>query len=128
MKFEIINPSDPYTMEADDLEIAAVAISILGNGKYPLNGLGDAAGQDVPPFLLGGHDHWFNEKFGADYATVAKRAIETRGDALARAFESVTLQSERRSSLNDIGFTALRYAAQVREIETRASAVVGSAS
>jgi hypothetical protein len=114
MKFEIINPSDPYTMEADDLEIAAVAVSILGNGKYPLKGLDDARGQDVPAFLFGGHNEWFTEKFGGDYKQIAERAIETRADALARAFESVTLQSERRSSMNNIGARAAAYALDVR--------------
>lgn len=114
MKFNVINPSDPYTMEADDLEIAAVAVSILGNGKYPLEGLDDARGQDVPPFLFGGHDEWFTEKFGGTYEQIAERAITTRADALARAFESVTLQSERRSSMNNIGGRAAEYARAVR--------------
>ena len=44
MKFEIINPSDACTMYAPDLEVAAVAVSFLGDGKYPLEGLDDAAG------------------------------------------------------------------------------------
>jgi len=114
MKFNIINPSDPYTMEADDLEIAAVAVSILGNGKYPLEGIGDATGENVPPFLFGGHDEWFTEKFGGNYEQIAQRVIDSRSDALARAFESVTLQSERRSSMNNIGARAAEYALAVR--------------
>ena len=56
MKFDLVNPSDPYTLEADDLQVAGVACCLLGNGKYGLTGLGDDAGQDVPMFLLGGHD------------------------------------------------------------------------
>lgn len=59
MKFEIINPSDPYTMEADDLEIAAVSVSFLGDGKYALEGIDDAQGNNVPMFLLGGHDECY---------------------------------------------------------------------
>lgn len=33
-KYDLINPSDPYTFEADDLEIAAVAVVLLGDGQY----------------------------------------------------------------------------------------------
>ena len=67
MKFEIINPSDACTMYAPDLEVAAVAVSFLGDGKYPLEGLDDAAGQGVPAFLFGGHDEWFSSKFGMSF-------------------------------------------------------------
>jgi len=111
MKFELVNPSDPYTIEADDLQVAAVACCLLGNGKYGLTGLGDDAGHDVPVFLLGGHDDWFESKFGMNYEDTATHVLNHRSGALARAFESVTLGRERRSSLNDIGGKA-RYIAQ----------------
>jgi len=53
MLFEIINPSDPYTIEANALEIAAVACCILGEGKYTLREItGDKSGY-VPTFLVG---------------------------------------------------------------------------
>ncbi len=114
MKFDIVNPSDPYTMAAPDLEVAAVAVCLLGDGKYPLTGLGDAAGQDVPPFLFVGPNAWFNEKFGADYVDTANRVIVERSEELATALDSVTLESARRTSLNDIGMRAKLYAAQIR--------------
>ena len=34
--YEIINPSDPYTLKADDFKIAAAACLILGDGQYGL--------------------------------------------------------------------------------------------
>lgn len=116
MKFNIINPSDPYTMEADDLEVAAVAVCLLGNGKYPLDALGEDANKDnsVPAFLFGGHDEWFQARFGGTYEEIAERAINQRSDALARALESVTLQAARRSSMNNIGGRALEFAQAVR--------------
>lgn len=121
MKFEIVNPSDPYTMEAPSLELAAVAVCFLGNGKYPLTGLDDARGQDVPPFLFGGHDEWFTEKFGANFEAVCKRAIQEQNEALALTLESVTLTSSRRSSMNDIGGRAKKLAQAVR-MEAKESA------
>lgn len=83
MKFEIVNPSDPYTMEADDLQIAAVAVCLLGNGKYMAKGQGRDDGQDVPFFLFGGVDEWFIEKFGMDYGVTASHALNNRNDGCA---------------------------------------------
>ena len=122
MKFNLVNPSDPYTLEADDLQVAAVACCLLGNGKYGLTGLGDDAGQDVPIFLLGGHDEWFEETFGMDYETTATHALSHRNDALARAFESVTLGREERSSINDIGGKARDIAQAIRRKATELAA------
>lgn len=114
MRFEIVNPSDPYTMEAPDLEVAAVACCLLGNGKYMLTGLDDAAGQDVPAFVFGGHDEWFVSKFGANYEAVACRVLDERGAELADALNSIPRLRERRTSLNDIGSKAHAIAAAIR--------------
>ncbi len=116
MKFNLINPSDPYTLEADDLEVGAVAVCLLGNGKYPADALGDAADKsnNVPAFLFGGHDEWFQSRFGGTYEAVAERVLKDRADALARCFDSVTLGSERRSSMNNIGGKARELAKAVR--------------
>ena len=46
MLLNLINPSDPYTLEADDFEIAAVAVCLLGAGKYPATALGNDARED----------------------------------------------------------------------------------
>lgn len=118
MKFNLINPSDPYTFEADDLEVAAVMVCLLGDGKYLADALGEDAdkGNNVPAFLFGGHDEWFVSKFGMNYADTAEHCLQHRVDDLARAFESVQLQlgSERRSSMNDIGARARALAQVIR--------------
>ena len=116
MKFEIINPSDPYTMDADDLIVAAVAVCLLGNGKYGLDALGEDSNisNNVPIFLLGGHDEWFTSRFGMTYEAAAQQVVDQRTEALAKAFESVALTSGRRSSLNNIGAKAKELARVVR--------------
>lgn len=89
MLFEIINPSDPYTMEAPDLEIAACAVCLLGSGQYGLNELsGDKSGH-VPVFLLGGHDEWFTKQFGKDFGASLNAVLMTRRQVLAGALASV---------------------------------------
>jgi hypothetical protein len=119
MRFNLINPSDPYTFEADDFEVAAVAVCLLGNGKYPADALGDDAdkGNNVPAFLFGGHDEWFESRFGASYEATADRVLKDRSDALARALESVTLGRERRTSLNNIGGKAQELARAIRDAD-----------
>ena len=114
MKFNIINPSDPYTMEAYDLEVAAVAVSFLGGGQYALEGIDDDKGQDVPIFLFGGHDEWFVENFGKNFDDTANCVLDDRAEALARAFDSVRLGRAERSSMNNIKATAERLSNAVR--------------
>lgn len=89
MLFNIINPHDPYTMEAPDLEIAANAIAMIGAGQYGLHELsGDQSG-NVPIFLTDGHDEWFTKQFGRNFAASLTHVMDTRPDDLAKALASV---------------------------------------
>lgn len=114
MKFELINPSDPYTVEAADFMVGAVAACLLGDGKYGLRGLDEDAEARMPVFLLTNPDEWFIDKFGMTYESAALHCIQTRTEELAQALESVTLTSDHRSSLNDIGRRAKAIAEAVR--------------
>lgn len=119
MQFDIINPSDPYTMTACDLEVAAVAVCLLGNGRYGLHGLGPDSNARVPMFFgPGSADGWFQESFGDSYEAVATRCLEDRPGALIAAFESVTLGQAERSSMNDIGGRAAQLAQSLRAAAT----------
>lgn len=115
MKFELINPSDPYTIEGADLMIVAVAACLLGDGRYGLDGLGEAEGVNMPIFILASADEWFREKFSMNYEGAATYCVHKRGEELAQALDSVTLVSDRRSSLNDICWKAQQMARAVRE-------------
>lgn len=80
MLFNVVNPSDPYTMDAPDLMSAAVAVCLIGEGKYGLTQIDAVDGEQpkiVPVFLLTSHEDWFTEHFGqgfADTLTVATSA------------------------------------------------------
>ena len=111
MEYEIINPSDPYRMTAAGLDIAAVAVCLLGDGAYAAKPRG--IGIEVP-CLFTGPDPWFIEKFGMDYATTLQAVLEHQNAELALALESVTLERAERSSLNDIGGRAKALAQAVR--------------
>lgn len=112
MKFNLINPSDAYTFEADDLVIAAVMVCLLGDGKYGADEIGEGSSKDnhVPVFLFGGHDEWFSRKFGMNFEDTARSVLDHRQDALRHSFASVALTTPPRTSLNDIGGRAHAYA------------------
>ena len=82
---EIINPSDHYTMVVTD-RAAAVAICILGEGRYSLKA---PNGESVVPlFLLGGHDEWMKETFGKDFGELLEA---TDKNLVAEHLESVVI-------------------------------------
>ena len=60
--YELVNPSDPYTFEAPSLEVASLTVSLLG----PLYGAtsSNKEEENVPVFIGGGFDTWYQEKFG----------------------------------------------------------------
>lgn len=117
MEFEISNPSDYCTMKARDLEVAAVAVCILGNGAYGLDGIGKDEGKGVPIFLFGGHDEWFKEKFGRTLDE-SETLMESKPAELADCLESVSYrQGRERTSMNDIRGRAHSLAKHLREVK-----------
>ncbi len=111
--YTIINPSDPYTLIADDLVLAAISVCLLGSGKYALEAADGSEG--VPFFLFGGHDEWFAAHGAGSLDAALTAATGQRAEALAKVLESVTIVGTR-SSLNDIGEAAARLAAGVRKL------------
>ena len=61
IQYQLINPSDPYTFLTPDLETAALTVFCLGTmyGAEP-----QGKGENVPVFLFGGAEEWYEEKFG----------------------------------------------------------------
>lgn len=144
MLFNIINPSDPYTMRAVDLEIAAVAVCMIGSGEYALEEIGGDRSGHVPMFLFGGLDEWFTKQFGRGFNATVEVVVSKRADELIKALASVhigtpankaafdeqaaqctdedaysdllhKLHDEKRSSMNDIGRRAWHLARSVVE-------------
>jgi hypothetical protein len=88
--YEIINMSDPYTIEAKSLDVALVACLFLGRGQYsfkPLNS-DDAAG--VPMFLFGGTEKWCQQFLGEGLESVVDRVTTdaAKRAELAECFDS----------------------------------------
>lgn len=143
MNYEIINPSDAYTISAPDLAIAACACVLLGSGQYGFKPEDESA-EEVPLFIFGGVDDWCKKHFGQDFDLLLTRVMDLRpleladcldscliGDFAARSeYESALSLIEsaenretfrarrhdkRRSSLNNIGGRAYEMAKRLRE-------------
>lgn len=69
MIFEVINPCDPVTFEAPDLESAAVAVILLGRGQLGAQCVDDKD-IEVPLLFLGGAEEWAMKQFGTSLATL----------------------------------------------------------
>lgn len=137
---EIVNPSDAYTIDGTDTQAACAAILILGEGKYGLlNSDGDRV---MSVFLFGGHEEFCQQMFGgtidnyidghkADIAAALdtvrigsigdREELEEALEAMAPSKRAAFLEKRndnRRTSMNDIGSRAAKYAKLLRELAT----------
>lgn len=141
MLFKIVNPSDPYTIEAPSLDVAAMTSILLGQGQYQLRSLD--GGENVPFFSFGGGDEWCQEHFEESMMEMSNRVMDTKLGEVADCLDSVLYgcekdrvdfrestkdmdhatfeahrlieQDRKRSSMNDIGERAYRMAAKLRQ-------------
>ncbi|KKM88914.1 hypothetical protein LCGC14_1253980 [marine sediment metagenome] len=151
MLCEIINPSDPYTMECENFVVGAVAVCLLGGGKL---GLDSEDGEHSTPVLFG-WDDWFKEQGISDLPSFLKQNKPAIADALdsvrigdtkdrlaeVAATKYMTpedaekyrakIHNNRRSSMNDIGSRAWQMAKALKgnketEIPPESTIILGS--
>lgn len=139
--FEIINPSDPYTLKCDRFDIVAAACLFLGEGRYGLEECGGEEGkQKMPVLIFGGAMEWFQETFQADLSEfighnllaiadcldsvvigqagdrlVYEQALALIPDEEGKKTWRESWHDKRLSSMNDIGARALRLADILRK-------------
>ncbi|MEN6325810.1 MAG: hypothetical protein ABFD18_06350 [Syntrophomonas sp.] len=89
MIFEIINPSDKYTLETDDFKTACIAVLILGEGKYSIDQVD--GNLNMPIFLFGGHDEWFKAQFGSTVSEVMESITGEYWLKIAECLDSVMI-------------------------------------
>lgn len=134
MIFEISNPSDYCTLEAEDFRSAVVACICLGNGNYGLNH--DDPKNDMPPMPFGGTEEWIKGEFDQGMEEFLKSVPKLQ---VAHILDSVILgdrklygiaikritedqreefkeewQDQNTSNLNNIARTAKRLAEHLR--------------
>ncbi len=84
MEYELINPSDPYTFIADDLETAALVVFAISPAYGAKTKDGELA---VQCFIFGGAEEWYTEQFGRSIAD----GFEAKKKQLAEALSSMML-------------------------------------
>lgn len=141
MLFNVVNPSDPYTIEASSLDVAVMSAVLLGQGNYGFNSLD--GGTDIPMFAFGGGNEWCEKHFKEDLMELSNRVMDTKLNEVADCLDSVligdkqdrkefaeltkdasrpmfqamraTRQMDECSSENDIGSFAYKIAAKLRK-------------
>lgn len=144
MIYEIINMSDPYTIEAHSLDVAFIACLFLGRGQYAFQPLSEEA-EKIPLFIFGDCEYWCQEHLATELKNVVHSVTTEPAKrlALAECFESCVIghsqdretyrvgleliddpakreqwrakwHDGRRSSMNDIGGRAYEMAARLR--------------
>lgn len=84
-QFEVCNPSDKATIEADDPVVACVATLLVGRGQL---GLLDENGDILlPVFLFGGADEWIAKNIGAEEDSLPQY-VDANLEALVAALDS----------------------------------------
>lgn len=97
MIFDLINPSDPYTLETHDYEVACVSVVLLGEGKYSIKQVdGDF---EMPIFMFGGHDEWFHKTFGKTMEKTIQKVIQEKKTELIDCLQSVIVGSPKDRTL-----------------------------
>jgi hypothetical protein len=135
--YTLINPSDGYTLKAEEDKIAIVAAALVGNGAYALD---DELGNDVLPiFFRGGVDEYIANRFGETTSRIINDNLLAVADCLesfaicgikqrklydaaldlmseeARAQWRELWHDRNRTSLNNIGSRAWAYAQKARD-------------
>lgn len=123
MQFEIINPHDPYTLEAPDFLTALTAIALIGEGKYGIRGEAGTA----PPVLF---DDWSEDVYRAAGVSSCTDIFDPEigylntnpafNEAVAVACESIRCPG-RKTSTVDLEAKGKRYAEALRSRRTFAS-------
>lgn len=99
--WEIVNPSDPYTMDGDDHDVVATVVVFLGQGRYAAQEVNGS--RFVPMMLFGVDDAWSTATFGCAVADLLARTVETKRAAVVAAFESVVIASAHERAMFDEG-------------------------
>jgi hypothetical protein len=133
--FEIINPSDSYTI-VGERDVACAATMLLGGGKYALEDMDGK--QACPIFFSGDPFAWFKETFGHEFEAFVKDNSAKLADCLdtvligsksaREEYEEATAamnpeqvkaftekrHERRRTSMNNIGGSAQSLARRIR--------------
>jgi len=89
---ELANPHDKITLDCEDIDAARIAVLLVGRGQYCI------IGDEMPLFLFGGHEQWFQKTYGKSLDDLSDSVDPMRVAAVLKSF---SLVHGGRSSVND---------------------------
>jgi hypothetical protein len=110
---EIINPSDPYTLQTDNFDAAALAVWLIGRGTFGLKTVGVPESEHQSTPILFGWQEWARGR----YLPSVDAYIEAHRREIAAACDSVMIGSV---DVRRAFTTAIAYMAPERVREYRA--------
>ncbi len=123
LKFEVINPHDPYVMEAETFEVACVAALLLAEGQYGLTSLDEPKGKDMPVMIFWNDDDynkWSHEAFGKNLEQMLEEIEKDKAhkERVALALDTIRIQDGKQiTSMTDLAKCAKKLAKGLREKE-----------
>jgi hypothetical protein len=90
MIWELINPSDAIVFETDSVELAALAVAVVGRGQYGAEADCTGKNVEIPMFAFQSSeetDKWFIDYFGASL----EQSLSRRKSELPAVLRSFTL-------------------------------------
>lgn len=92
--YNVINPSDPYTIATFDHDVAAVACFCLGEGAYAFEPVDpETPSLRVPIFLFDSADPWCQSTFGKTTAELLADVVAHKRLALIACLDSLLIGS-----------------------------------
>lgn len=103
--YEIINPSDAMTIEAEDDRVAVAAGILLGEGKI---GLTSEDGREVLPLMFLAPESYIDDFLGKLYPEKLGEFIGAHREAVAKCLESIVYGhlSDRKAIVAAVGVDA----------------------
>jgi hypothetical protein len=136
MLWEVVNPSDSYTMEAESFEVAVLAALVMWEGRYSLQALTSET-PSMPLMLFRSVHDWVKETFGKTVEELIRGTDRTKVAAACASVllsknaedrkkydgltedEKIALHDKLRGSMNDIGRRAWAMAEGLKNWKVR---------
>lgn len=90
----VINPHDAITISYEDIDAARIALLVVGNGAYCIEG------DDMPILRFGGGEEWCQKTYGK---TMSEWFDTVSRERICTALESMALVGKRSSTTDPVG-------------------------
>ena len=113
--YEIVNPSDTYTIEHDREKVAIAAVLLLGSGAYALS---DDSGNTVGPMLMFSNEEIVQKAMQDTFGMTLNEFIDKHKADIIQALDSVLIGGRQSRILFDEAISRMTRKAAAEYAET----------